>query len=107
VESEPGEKKEIMPTKEHEIMDFLHTRVFDPILASPHASESLKRGVRLTIFRMNQHHAHKMVQYYWSAIIGTEKSIGFAKLMKDEGFTRFEETIDEFRERFSEDWLSS
>jgi hypothetical protein len=25
--------------------------------------------------------------------------------MKAEGFTRFEETIDEFRERFNDDWL--
>src|SRR5688500_6751934 len=97
----------MMPTKEDEIMDFLHARVFDPILTAPHASESLKRGVRLTISRMEQHNAAKMVQYYWSAIIGTEKSIGFAKLMKDEGFIRFEETIDEFRERFNDNWLSS
>jgi len=62
-------------------MDFLHQRIFDPILQSPAASEKLKQGVRLTIMRMEQRDAVGMIQYYWSAIIGTEKSIGFAVLM--------------------------
>jgi hypothetical protein len=54
---------------------------------------------------MEERDAKGMVQYYWSAITGTEKSIGFARLMRNEGFTRFEETIDEFRERFNDLWL--
>ena len=89
-------------TKEEEIMQFLHERVFNPVLNSSVASEKLKQGVRLTIMRMEQRDAQGMVQYYWSAVIGTEKSIGFARLMRQEGFNRFEETIDEFRERFND-----
>jgi len=92
-------------TKEQEIMQFLHERVFDPVLNSPTASNKLKQGVRLTIMRMQERNVEGMIQYYWSAISGTEKSIGFARLMRDEGFTRFEETIDEFRTRFSDLWL--
>jgi hypothetical protein len=92
-------------TKETEIMQFLHQRVFDPVLDSPTASERLKQGVRLTIMRMEQRDAVGMIQYFWSAVTGTERSIGFAKLMKDEGFDRFEEAIDEFRTRFSDLWL--
>jgi len=46
-----------------------------------------------------------MVQDYWSAIIGTEKSIGFAALMRQEGFERFEETLEEFRVRFDDRFL--
>lgn len=45
-----------MPTdmsKKEELMSFLHVNVFDPILNSETASESLKKGVRLTIMRMN------------------------------------------------------
>ncbi len=91
--------------KEPEIMQFLHERVFDPVLSSPTVSNSLKQGVRLTIVRMEQRDALGMIQYFWSAVTGTEKSIGFAKMMKDEGFDRFEEAIDEFRTRFSDLWL--
>jgi hypothetical protein len=91
--------------KERAIMDFLHQHVFDPILQSPVASEKLKQGVRYTIMRLEQRDAEGMVQYYWSAIIGTERSIGFAALMRQEGFGRFEEALEDFRVRFDDDFL--
>lgn len=91
--------------KEQEIMRFLRKRIFDPILSAPHASASLKQGVRLTITRMEQREAAGMIQYYWSAIIGTERSIGFAARMRTEGFTRFEDALEEFRVRFDNDFL--
>ena len=94
-----------MSPKEQEIMAFLHENVFDPILISPLASNSLKQGVRLTIMRMEQRDALGMIRYYWSAIIGTDRSTTFARQMREEGFTRFEEVIDEFRDRFNDAWL--
>ena len=94
-------------TKEDEIMAFLHERVFDPILQSPDASKPVKQGVRLTITRMRQRDAVGMMQYYWSAIVGTERSIDFAARMRDAGHTRFEEVIDDFRSRFTDKWLRS
>ncbi|MCY4394286.1 MAG: hypothetical protein OXC10_04035 [Rhodospirillaceae bacterium] len=87
-------------SKEEQIMSFLSERVFNPILDSPRASEQLKQGCRLTIIRMNQRDAAGMIQYFWSAIIGTERSIGFAAQMKNEGFDRFEEVLEEFRLKF-------
>ena len=87
------------------VFDFLHERVFDPILQSPVASEKLKQGARGTIMWMEQRDAAGMVQYYWSAIIGTERSIGFAALLRQEGFERFEEALEEFRIRFDDDFL--
>jgi predicted glycosyl hydrolase (DUF1957 family) len=94
-------------TKKQEILDFLHDRVFDPILSSPRASDSLKRGVRFTIMRMNERDSAGIVSYYWSAVIGTDRSTEFARSMRSEGFTRFEEVIDEFRDRFGDRWLRS
>jgi len=92
-------------TKEEEIMVFLHERVFDPILKSPEASPSMKQGVRLTIARMWQLDANGMIEFYHSAITGADRSIAFAAQLRDAGFTRFEEVIDEFRERFNDKWL--
>jgi hypothetical protein len=54
---------------------------------------------------MEKLRAAKMVQYYWSAIIGTERSIGFATKLRQEGFTRFEEALEEFRVRFDDAFL--
>jgi hypothetical protein len=93
--------------KEQEIMDFLHQHIFDPVLTSSTASDALKQGIRLTIMRMGRQDAAGMVQYYWSAIIGTERSIGFAARMRQEGFTRFEEALEEFRVRFDNAFLRS
>jgi predicted glycosyl hydrolase (DUF1957 family) len=94
-------------TKEDELMGFLSDRVFDPILDSPKASKSLKLGVRMTIMRMRQRDAAGIVAYYWSAIIGTEKSTKFAEMMRAEGFSRFEEVLEEFRDRFDTRWVRS
>lgn len=91
--------------REREIMDFLREHVFDPVLASSQASADLKQGVRYTIMRLEELDAAGMIHYYWSAIVGTERSIGFAALMRREGFGRFEEAIDEFRARFNDHFL--
>lgn len=91
-------------TKENELMQYLHEHVFDPILSSPRASKELKQGVRLTTTRMRQRDAAGMLQYYWSAVIGTERSTKFARLMKAEGFNRFEEVLEDFREKFNDAW---
>lgn len=88
-------------------MQFLSERVFDPVLRSPDASDSIKQGVRLTMIRMRRLNAVGMIKYYWSAIAGTERSPGFAAKMRAEGFTRFEEVIDDFRARFTDEWISS
>ena len=93
--------------QEEEILNFLHENVFNPILNSDSASNSLKKGVRYTIMRMNERDAKGIISYYWSAVIGTEKSTNFARQMREEGFTRFEEVIDTFRDRFNDAWLRS
>jgi len=92
-------------TKEEEIMVFLHERVFDPILKSPEAPDSLKHGVRLTIARMWERDAAEMIEFYYSAIAGTDRSIAFAAQLREAGFIRFEEVADDFRKRFDEAWL--
>jgi hypothetical protein len=94
--------------KEQEIMDFLSEHVFNPALSSPTASNSVKTGVRYTIMRLEQRAtASAMRDYFWSAIEGTEKSIRFADLMAEAKLVRFEEVLEEFRRRFTDEWLRS
>jgi hypothetical protein len=95
--------------REVAVMKFLHEHVFDPILNSAMASSNLKAGVRQTIYRMQHLPAEKMVQFYWSAIKGTDRSIRFAGLMRLEGFSRFEdpEVLEQFRVRFDDTFLRS
>ncbi|MBS4095828.1 MAG: hypothetical protein KGZ83_03205 [Sulfuricella sp.] len=93
--------------KKSEVLSYLHQHVFDPILDSPTASETLKKGIRLTINRMDGRDANGIVHFYWSAVIGTERSTEFARQMREEGFTRFEEIIEDFRNRFNDRWIRS
>lgn len=90
--------------KDEELMNFLHERIFDPILNGDY-EDDLKRGVRLTIMRMENLSTVQKVQYFWSAVVGTENSISFAGKMLDARVTRFEDVIDEFRVRFGDQWL--
>lgn len=92
-------------SKKDEVLSFLKENVFNPVLMSGTASIPLKRGIRLTVTRLGQLDAEGIVKYYWSAIIGTQRSVNFATMMRNEGFTRFEEIIEEFRVRFDDDWL--
>jgi hypothetical protein len=101
-----NERNEYRMTKEDEIMNYLHKHVFDPVLNSLTASNELKSGVRLTITRLRQQDAKGMINYFWAAITGTERSNNFAKKMKQEGFDRFEEVFEDFREKFNDKWLN-
>jgi hypothetical protein len=84
-----------------DVMEFLHRRVFDPALASPKATNSIRNGVRITIVRMEQRQtADEMIKYFWAAVHGTEKSIRFADMMAAAGLDRFEEVLEDFRRTF-------
>jgi len=91
--------------KEEELMAFLDEHIFNPILESDKASQELKKGVRYTIMRMKERDAEGMVRYFWSAVVGTERSVPFARRMRQEGFLRFEEIVEAFRDRFNDSWL--
>jgi hypothetical protein len=94
-------------TKEEEIMTFLHEKVFDPILNSDKYDKKAKQGIRLSIIRLNTRDAKGMLSFFWSSIVGTVRSVQFSGHLKKEGAPRFEDVLDEFREKFDDKWLRS
>ncbi len=95
-----------MDSKQQEIIIFLNERVFDPILSSLSAPNDIKQGIRLTITRLkNQKDAAGMVKYFWSSIAGKGNAISFSDKLKNAGYDRFEEVLEEFREKFTDNWL--
>ncbi len=91
-------------TKEQELMNYLHERVFDPILNSKTAPAKIKSGINLTIARMNKLKPEKMVQYFWSSLV-TDNAIAFSKHLKEEELTRFEDVMEDFRDKFNDKWI--
>lgn len=88
-------------------MDFLHEKVFDPVLNDVICDNSIKQGVRCTIMRMENLDTKGKIRYFWSSIVGTQRSIPFADKMKKSNLIRFEDVLEEFRIRFDDKWLKS
>ena len=55
--------------------------------------------------RLSHPFSIKKLQYFWSAIQGTDKSIEFSKLLKDNGVLRFEDILEEVRVKFNNDYF--
>ena len=51
--------------------------------------------------------SEKKIQFFWSAIVGTDKSIRFSDILKDNGITRFDDIIEEVRTKFNNDYLKA
>lgn len=95
--------------KQKELMDYLDEKIFNPAIkiGEEKGNKTIVNGAKLTRARMSRLSAEKMIQYYWSAIIGTENSIRFADILKENGVDRFEDIYEEFRLKFNEGWLRS
>lgn len=95
--------------KKKEIMDFLDEKIFNPAIEFGKAqkNKTIVNGVNMTKIRMSKLSPEKMIHYYWSAIIGTENSIKFSEILKENGVNRFEDIYEEFRVKFNDEWIKS
>jgi len=90
--------------KKTEILAFLHEHVFDPS-CRPRRLEQPEAGRSPHIMRLEERDPAGIVSYYWSAIVGTDRSVSCAPDARRR-FTRFEEIIDEFRIAWRS-WIAS
>lgn len=90
-------------SKEQEILDFLETRMFIPILKSSTTSARFKKATRGLRLRMQQRDAQGMIRYFWSTVVDAKaKHANYGRILKNESFPEFEEVVNEFRARFHE-----
>ncbi len=88
--------------KERQIMNFLMEYLFNPILYSPEENALMKQGVNVTISRMETMHADEMIKYFWSTIVGEERSTHFARCFRKKEFV---DAVEEFGKQFNDEWL--
>ncbi|MDA8227124.1 MAG: hypothetical protein M0T74_05365 [Desulfitobacterium hafniense] len=90
-------------TKEAEIMEFLETKMFKPILESPNISDRFKKATRGLGIRMDQRNAQGMIEYFWANVVdANQKHASYGRMLKNEPFAEFDEVVTEFRIRFKE-----
>lgn len=90
-----------------EMDNYFNAKLFEPTIkyATDNNIKEIAQGARYTRMRMSQLDSKKKLQYFWSAIQGTEKSIKFSKLLKDNGVLRFEDILEEVRVKFNDDYF--
>ncbi len=69
--------------------------------------KDIEAGVHRTIDSFKAQDAAGMIEHYWKSIRGTDGSIAFSGMLKQHGFKRFEDVLEEFRIRFNNEWLNS
>ena len=90
-----------------EMNNYFDEKIFEPAIkyAKDNNIKEIAQGARYTRMRMNQLDSKKKLQYFWSAIQGTEKSIEFSKLLKSNGVLRFEDILEEVRIKFNDEYF--
>ena len=90
-----------------EMDNYFNKKIFEPAIkyAEDNNIKEIAQGARYTRMRMEQLDSKKKLQYFWSAIQGTEKSIEFSKLLKNNGVLRFEDILEEVREKFNDEYF--
>jgi hypothetical protein len=89
-------------SQENEIMQFLREKVFDRIIYSQTASQELKEMVVKNVRMLNSTAAWQMIDS-WLHMTSHPADFDIIQKMKQEGFTEFESTLDEFQNRFAQD----
>ena len=94
--------------KQQIILDTVERKVWSKAekIGIENKDRHLVQGIRLTRLRMSlQPTAEKTLNYFWSAIKGTDKSRGFYQLMKRYDLETFEDIVVEIRDTFTDEWL--
>lgn len=92
-----------------DIMNYFDEKIFNPAIsyAKQNKNSTILKGINITRARMNMLSSIKKIQFFWSAITGTERSIRFSDIMKENGISRFEDVLEEVRIKFNDEYFKS
>lgn len=95
--------------KQKEMIDWLDENMFNinSRLGKEIKNKQIINGTNLTRGRMLQLPPEKMILFVYSAINGTNKSVRFYGILRENNAVTFEDVFDEFKEKFNNEWLNS
>lgn len=96
-----------MMNKKQLIMDYLNTNLFIPIMYSPHASHQLKHDFEHTRELFKEFSAEGILNYVWNMLGNHEVEMILSNRLMDEGFNNYEQVLNDFKHKFTYDWLMS
>ena len=96
-----------MISKKQLIMVYLELNLFIPILYAPQTSPQLKLDFEHTRARFSEFSAEGILNYVWNILANHEVKMIFSNRLMDEGFYNYEQILDDFKHKFTYDWLMS
>lgn len=97
-------------TKRDELLNYFDENLFNPILdwCESNNNKYIKQRVIYTrnVMFDKRKTPTQSLQYFWSAITGTEKSINFSNILKENNLVRFEDLLEDVKVRFNDEWLN-
>lgn len=96
-----------MINKKQEIINYLDSNLFMPIMHSPNASQQLKHDFMHTKTLLNQFSAEGVINYVWNMLGNHEVEALLSNRLMEEGFYNYNQVLNEFKHEFTYDWLLS
>lgn len=96
-----------MINKKQQIIDYLDSNLFKPIIYSPYASQQLKHDFKYMRDLLDQFSAEGILNYIWNMLGNKEVEAVLSNRLMDEGFYNYDHILDEFKHEFTYDWLLS
>ncbi|PHV69393.1 hypothetical protein CS063_16050 [Sporanaerobium hydrogeniformans] len=93
--------------KKQELLNFLQTELFNPIINSPYASETLKNDFNHMLSTLSLFSAEGILVYVWNMLANDEVQMIFDNRLLDEGFSNYHDVVHTFKSQFTYDWLLS
>lgn len=93
-------------SKEEQVLSYLYDRIFLDVINSKTASKKAKNIVNKTIMCLKQLPLESMIQYVWNAVYEEDNNGDRANnILKQEGFTTFQDIIEEFKIKFDDKFI--
>ena len=93
-------------SKEEQVLNYLYDKIFLDVINSKTASKKAKNIVNKTIMCLKQLPLESMIQYVWNAVYEEDNNGDRANnILKHEGFTTFQDIIEEFKIKFDDNFI--
>ena len=93
--------------KKEQLLQYLNSQLFSPVLESPYASSQLKYDFEHTRQTLEEFSAEGILFYIWNSFANCDAQIVLANRLLDEWFINYEHTLDQFKNEFTYEWLMS
>lgn len=96
-----------MTQKKQQLLDYLDTNLFIPIMCSPSASFQLKNDFEHTRELIKDFSASGILCYIWTMLSNNEMKVLLNNRLLDEGLGDYTHILNDFNNEFTYDWLMS